>query len=237
MTLRRMWLGAAIGVVSTACVSPSTASEPDPCGGAPTCVTLDVDSATIHTIDQLALDLVYNGTHSTAVTGTFGVPQSLPVTTAVILDVSGNPLIHLDVIVSGELGGSVLASDASSTTVQPGNHGSMFLELSPMQSCAEGTVYCGGIGGLIADFESLYRCTGGLLAFYAKCPHGCTSSSGQDAVCFGGGLCTDGGTYCGGDLVDGDPNTLYVCHEFRGSVVSRCPGACIVQGAGNDACQ
>jgi hypothetical protein len=228
-----VWIGAAVGWLSAAC----TLAPADPCGDASTCVAIHVDSVIIHTIDQLALDLVYNGTHATAVTGTSGDARSLPVTTAVILDVPGNPLIQLDLVAAGKLGGSVLGGDARSITIQPGNHETVDLDLMPVDPCTEGALYCGGIDDILADGESLYRCTGGFVQFYTRCMHGCSPHFQPGGVCIGEGLCNDGGTYCGGDLLDGDPGTLYVCHQFEGTVLTRCPDRCVVLGGGNDVCE
>lgn len=222
---------------TTGTTGTGTTEDPDPCGGAPTCVVISVDSPVIHTIDQLALDLVYNGIHGTAVTGVAGDVKSLPLTTAVILDVPGDPLIDVHLLAAGKLGGSVLGADARSITIQPGNHASIFLRLMPVDRCTEGAVYCGGIDDVFVDVDSLYRCTGGFIQFYASCMHGCIPQDGRDAVCFGGGLCRDGGTYCGGNVVDGDPSTLYACHGFFGSVLMQCPGGCQVHGDGNDTCK
>jgi hypothetical protein len=236
MTRARIaWTAMTVGSVLTACVG--NAGNTDPCGGAPTCVVIDVESPVIHTIDQLTLDLVYNGIHGTAVTGVAGDARSLPLTTAVILDVPGSPLIDLELLAAGKLGGSVLGADARSITIQPGNHESTFLELFPVGPCAEGELYCGGVGSIFADGASLYRCTAGFLQFYTRCSHGCVFHDQPGAVCVGDGLCRDGGTYCGGDQLDGDPGTLYVCHQFEATAPTRCSAGCVVRGDGNDACQ
>lgn len=230
---RTLWIAMAVATPSAAC----TGTTSDPCGDAPTCAVIVADSVSIHTIDQLVLDLVYNGIHGVAVTGLEGDARSLPLATAVILDVPDTPLIHLDLLAAGKLRGSVLAADASSITIQPGNHESIHLLLTPVDPCTEGALYCGGIGGIFADGESLYRCTGSFLQFYTRCQHGCTPHSLTGGVCIGDGLCRDGGTYCGGDVLDGDPGTLYVCHQFEGTVLTHCPAGCVVRGDGNDACQ
>ncbi len=228
---RTLWIAMAI-TLSAACTQIT-----DPCVDAATCVAIAVDSVSIHTIDQLTLDLVYNGIHGTAMTGVSGDARSLPVTTAVILEVPDSPLIHLDLLAAGKLRGSVLGGDASSITIQPGNHESISLLLTPVAPCTEGALYCGGIDLIFADGESLYRCTGGFLQFDTRCQHGCTPHSLPGGVCVGEGLCRDGGTYCGGDVLDGDPGTLYVCHQFEGTMAARCPAGCVVRGDGNDACQ
>jgi hypothetical protein len=225
------------GPLAAASLIAACAGTPDPCGHAATCVVVHVDSVQIHSIDQLALDLVYNGVHATAVTGAAGEPRSLPTMTAVILELSNNLLVQFNLLVAGELGGSVIAGGATSTTVVPGSHDAVSIDLSPVDPCTEGALYCGGFGAILADDHALYRCSGGLLQFYARCMNGCTALLETDAMCVGVGACTEGGTYCGGNEVDGDPGTLYVCHDLAGTAPIHCPTACVVNGGGHDFCR
>jgi hypothetical protein len=96
----------------------------------------------------------------------------------------------------------------------------------------------GGLGGLLAEPETPYRCAGGLPTYYVRCSNGCYPHSSPGAVCLGGtGLCNDGGTYCGGNHVDGDPNTVYVCKSFQGTMPMPCPRGCAIRGDGQDACK
>jgi hypothetical protein len=209
----------------------------DPCAAAGTCVRLEVDSSVIHTIDQLELDVVYAGHHATITTGTVGTTIELPFSFPLKLNLPGSPLIDVDLVLAGKLGGRVIGADAGSTTVQQGYHASVFFLLGPIDPCSEGTLYCGGIPGVFADTRSLYRCTGGVPIFYTECSSGCTDRRDEGGLCYGLGLCRDGGTYCGGHVLDGDPNTLYACHSFKGSVVMQCPAGCVVRGDGDDACR
>ena len=48
------------------------------------------------------------------------------------------------------------------------------------------------------------------------CTYGCILRPGLDDTCRGGGgICSVGGFYCGGDKLDGDPQTLYKCQIER----------------------
>lgn len=125
-----------------------------------------------------------------------------------------------------------------SATVQQGHRTSISLLLWPFERCLEGALYCGGLGLVLADTQSLYRCTGGVPLYYARCSSGCTPFQDANGYCVGtGGRCRDGGAYCGGHALDGDPFTLYICEGSRGTEARKCSGACLVQGDGNDACQ
>jgi hypothetical protein len=54
--------------------------------------------------------------------------------------------------------------------------------------------------------------------------------------CVGGSAaCVNGnGLYCGGDVVPGDPKTLYQCNSGNLSIAQVCPGQCQVLPAGVD---
>ncbi|HEX3473663.1 MAG TPA: hypothetical protein VHT91_01415 [Kofleriaceae bacterium] len=213
----------------------------DPCAGAATCVRLDIDSGVIRTIDQLELDMVIAGQHaagSPVTTGTVGTTVDLPFSLPVTLDLPAPPVIQVDFTVAGKLGGSVLGAAWVSTMVQQGQHASGLVLLESMDPCVEGALYCGGTGvGVLADGSTLYRCTGGVPIYDAACSAGCFPHYQPDGVCFGDGTCRDGGTYCGGHLVDGDPSTLYVCRLFAGTQPMPCPAGCDIRGDGNDACK
>jgi hypothetical protein len=179
---------------------------------------------------------VYNGTHGITTTGVQGEPRSLPTTTAVVFDLPDAPLIRFSLVVSGRLAGNLLAGGAASSTVQQGSRDTQLVELFPVDPCVAGAVHCGGVGGVFADPSSLYVCGDGYIQFYAKCALGCTSHVGEGDVCIGIGECSEGGAYCGGDQLDGDPNTLYVCHDLAGTSPTRCPHSCVVASAGGDFC-
>lgn len=208
----------------------------DPCAGAGTCVRLDIESTVIKTIDQVELDLVYDGHHATTTTGTVGQLVDLPVSIPLRLNLPSSPLINVAIVAAGKLAGNVLGAGADSTTVQQGHSALAVVFLEPSDPCTENGLYCGG-SRVAGDPEAIYRCTGSVPIFYFRCTSGCISHSGADAECIGLGLCHDGGTYCGGHIIDGEPNTLYVCRSFEGTDPTPCPNGCQVRGDGNDACQ
>lgn len=228
--------GVALAGLVASC-TPTFPTESDPCDGVATCVRLDVEGLLIERIDQLVIDLLYAGHHDTDTVGTQGREVELPVSIPLGFDLPGSPLIEVDVIVAGRIGGAVLGLDAGSTTVQQGAHGNIILFLSPNSTCDDGGVYCGGVGGVFAESRSLYRCTGGVPIFYARCSTTCYPHSGTGAVCVGSGLCRDGGTYCGGHVVDGDPNTLYTCSQFEPTQPRLCSAGCAAGDDGHDACR
>jgi hypothetical protein len=236
----RPLLAAAVGAGAlAACAVPDDPSLPgntDPCADAATCVRLEVDSTVIQTIDQLELDLVYAGHHATITTGTVGQPIDLPVSVPLTLNLPSSPLIDIAIVAAGKLGGNVLGAGAGSTTVQQGHEALASVFLEPSDPCTEGGLYCGA-SRVAGDPETIYRCTGGVPIYYFRCSSGCISRSGENAECIGLGLCHDGGTYCGGHIVDGEPNTLYTCLSFAGTMPRSCPNGCQIRGDGNDACQ
>jgi hypothetical protein len=210
-------------------------TDADRCAPGTTCVRLDVDGLTIEAIDQLELDLVYDDHHATITTGTNGTPVRLPISVPITLELS-SPLIHLEVVAAGRLGGTVLGGGAASTSVQQGYQAALDIFLFPFDPCTEGELYCGGTFEIEAN-HALYRCTGGVPIFYARCRLTCFDHLHAQGYCAADGLCSDGGTYCGGHSVDGDPGVLYICSQFRGTAPRRCPQGCVVRGDGNDACQ
>jgi hypothetical protein len=221
---------AAVAALLAACAGT------DPCAGAATCMLLDVDAVGIDTIDQLELDVIYADHHGTVTTGVRGNPVSLPITVPVHIDLPGTPLIQIDILAAGRLDGHLLGADAVSTTVQQGHDESHLVLLTPVSPCTEGALYCGGFAGILAAIRTLYRCTDGLPVFYARCSFACSPFLDEPAVCDGEGLCRDGGTYCGGHAVNGDPGTLYVCMDYHATMPRPCPHGCLVRGDGDDVC-
>ena len=58
---------------------------------------------------------------------------------------------------------------------------------------------------------------GGVPLARGVCRYGCIVHPGPTTTaCGAGGTCTDGGFYCGGDKLDGDPQTLYRCSAGAG---------------------
>lgn len=213
-------------------------SDDDPCAGADTCVRLEVDSATVGRIDQLELDVVYGTRHATTTTQADGGHLTdLPLSTAIIVGDTGTDPIAVGIVAAGKLGGTVLGTGAASTTVAPGRHAAVELALSPPQDCSAGAHYCGG-DMLAGDARTLYTCnTGGVPIARARCPGDCAVRPGKDDVCRGdGGVCRDGGAYCGGDKLDGDPQTLYRCMAGAATTATPCPTGCLVRPNDDDLC-
>ena len=127
--------------------------------------------------------------------------------------------------------------DAGSTSVLQGFDSDLSLSLLPGTRCTEGALYCGGTGTVFAENQSLYRCAQGVPIFYARCSMGCAPHFDAPAECIGLGSCRDGGSYCGGHALDGDPNTLYICSDFEGTSPTPCTAGCVVSGDGQDSCR
>ena len=226
----RAWL--AVVCLAVAC------SDDDPCAGAATCVRLDVDSATVDRIDHLELDVVYGARHATITTqASDGHLTVLPLSTAIVLDGTGSDPIAVGIVAAGKLGGTVLGTGAASTMIAPGRHATVELELSPAEDCNAGAHYCGG-DMLAGDPQTLYECNaGGVPIARGRCAGDCVVRPGKDDVCAGdGGVCRDGGSYCGGDKLDGDPQTLYRCMAGIAAAATPCSNGCLVRANDDDVC-
>ncbi|MBX3204780.1 MAG: hypothetical protein KF764_06910 [Labilithrix sp.] len=101
--------------------------------------------------------------------------------------------------------------------------------------CAEGTLACR------ADGVTLERCADGGFTFVVQCGGGCADagSAPSSASCNAPVPCVTGGSYCGGDKLDGDPDVLYRCVASGAhTVIRRCgPGDCLVQPGRDDRCR
>ena len=151
---------------------------------------------------------------------------------------------------SAERGGSVVATGGASTTIAPGEHAAVDIRLGAAvdagappdlagPDCVAGGFYCGG-DKLSGDPGTLYRCDAPAApTVRGVCSAGCIVRPGLDDECRGaGGVCMTGGLYCGGDKVDGDPQTLYKCAaNGTGTVDKTCPNGCQVNPGTNDACK
>jgi hypothetical protein len=212
----------------------------DPCAGAATCVRVDVSSATISRIDQLELDVVYGARHATTTTqAAGGRTTALPLSTAIVLDLAaGSDPLAVGVVAAGKLGAGVLGTGAASVTVAPGEHATIVLELSPIEDCSAGAFYCGG-DKLAGDPQTLYQCNaGGVPIARGVCADGCLVRPAKDDVCrASAGTCKTGSSYCGGDKLDGDPQTLYLCQAGAATSPTSCPDGCVVRPNDDDACR
>lgn len=206
-----------------------------PCDGvAGACVAMRVSSDTTTAVHQLELDVLYGETHSTttifaAEGGTIDLPFDAGIRFAITAET------HIGIVGAGKLAGDVLGTGAASFVLQPDEHTPIDLVLAPPAECVPGGFYCGG-DKLAGDPQTLYQCNGGGVPLArARCRHGCLVRPTADDVCDGGPMrCVEGGFYCGGNEVDGDPHTLYRCTNGEGTAPMRCANGCIVAPAGTD---
>ncbi|MBA3501722.1 MAG: hypothetical protein H0T65_15260 [Deltaproteobacteria bacterium] len=209
--------------------------DDDPCGGVDgTCVAVRVTSSTIEAIDQLELDVLYGDRHGTSATQPGGGGTvSLPLTTSVALDIEAESVVG--VVAAGKLAGNVLGTGAASTTVRPDARATIELVLAEPAACVAGAFYCGG-DKLAGDPQTLYQCNGGGVPLArGRCAFGCVVRPTDDDVCDGGPMtCMDGGFYCGGNELAGDPSTLYRCSGGAGTAPMRCRDGCVIAPAGSD---
>jgi hypothetical protein len=89
---------------------------------------------------------------------------------------------------------------------------------------------------LAGDPQTLYQCNGGGVPLArGVCRHGCTVRPTQDDQCDGGPEpCKEGGFYCGGDKLAGDPQSLYRCSGGVGVDRMICADGCVVAAEGFD---
>jgi hypothetical protein len=210
----------------------------DPCEGhAGACITLDVDGENVERIDQLELDVLYDGVHGTTTTQPSGGGTiDLPFVVAVDVDLTREA--QVGIVAAGKLAGTVLGTSAASTVLASGGRATLSLVLAPPQTCTAGTFYCGG-DKLAGDAQTLYQCNaGGVPLARGVCANACAVKPADDDTCKGTGGCMDGGFYCGGDKLDGDPQTLYRCATDAGTAPRVCPNGCVIAPSGtNDHCR
>ena len=205
----------------------ASCGDSDPCDGVSgRCLALHVESASVERIDQLELDVLYGTLHDT-VTTSDGVVD-LPVVTAVKLPGSGT--IDVGVVAAGKLSGMVLGTGAAQATLAAGAHAEMLIELAPVVMCVADSFYCGG-DKIAGDPDVLYLCNGGGVPLArGTCINGCVQRQLDDDLCAAGPTrCTDGGFYCGGDQLGGDPQSLYRCSAGAGIDRMVCPDGCVIE--------
>jgi hypothetical protein len=209
--------------------------EHDPCGDVDgACVAVRVTSPTIEAIDQLELDVLYGDRHGTQATQPAnGGTVALPLETSVALAITAETTVGI--VAAGKLAGNVLVTGAATTSVRPDGRAAIELVLAPPADCVAGAFYCGG-DKLAGDPQTLYQCNGGGVPLArGRCAFGCVVRPTEDDVCDGGPMtCQEGGFYCGGNEVDGDPSTLYRCVAGAGTAPMRCADGCVIAPAGSD---
>ncbi len=211
---------------------------PDPCAGlAGACVEVHVSSSTIETIeaiDQLELDVLFGDRHGTTTTQPEGGGTvALPLVTAIELELTAT--VDIGVVAAGKLGGVVLGTGAATTPLAPGARTTIDIVLAPPASCDAGGFYCGG-DKLAGDAQTLYQCNGGGVPLArGRCTYGCTIRPSADDVCDGGPMtCIEGGFYCGGNELAGDPRTRYRCVSGVATSPMPCANGCVIAPAGTD---
>jgi len=210
--------------------------DPDPCEDITgTCLVVEIESESIDRVDQLELDVLYGGFHGTTTTrASGGGVVTLPLTTAVVLDVATTEPLRIGVVAAGKLAGTVRGTGAASAVLEPGAHPTVTIELAPAEPCVAGDLHCGG-DMLAGDPNTLYQCnSGGVPLARGACTAGCVVRPNDDTCRGTPGTCVDGGFYCGGDKLDGDPQTLYRCSAGVGVAGVVCADGCIVAPPGMD---
>lgn len=220
-------------------------AAPDPCAEiAGACLAVRIDSDSVERIDRLELDLLYGFRHATTSTAADGGGVvELPVETAIELDLvdleqADAFSLAVDLTAAGSLGGIVQGIGAGSATVRARERASIDLVLAPGAPCVDGEHLCGG-ASFSGAADVLYQCNeGGVPLARGRCTAGCITRADGDDVCRAdGGVCVEGGFYCGGDKLDGDPRTLYTCREGRGVDGAECPDGCQVRPGRDDVCR
>ena len=238
MTRPRLAAAAAALAALAACGDPS-----DPCeGAAGTCLAVTVSAGSLDgdRLDQLELDVLYVDFHDTPTTQSGGAAR-LPVTTALRLDIpapgsAAAPIAAI--VVAAKLAGQVLGTGAASPELVPGGRAAVEIELAPPGPCQPGSFYCGG-DKLAGDPGVLYLCNGGGVPHArGRCAAECVVNVQNDDACRAvGGPCVEGGYYCGGDKLDGDPRSLYQCVGGVGKNRRECANGCAVRTGQDDACR
>lgn len=208
----------------------------DPCDGVDNaCVVVGVSSALATTIDGLQLDISYGTFHDTVAIATRnGQPTPLPAVTSI--ELAPDTSVTLSVLAAGVLDGQIVGVGHDTTLVLgSGARGELAIELAAAPSCIPGVNYCGR--NLIpGEPDVLYRCERDAVPVArGRCLFGCNIVSGGEDHCDSGpNTCVDGGFYCGGDKIDGDPQVLYVCDSGVGTQPKPCDERCAIYPPGMD---
>ena len=226
--MTRAWL-----LVLAGCGDP-----PAPCEGVTgTCIALAVDSTTVRELDHLELDVLYGDRHGTTTTTPAAGVAPLPLVTAIELELEAGGPIAVGVVAAGKLAGVTLGTGAAQTMLARDDHASISIVLAPPAECVAGSFYCGG-DKLAGDPDTLYQCNGGGVPLArGRCALGCIVTPTDDDACRGAGGCIEGSDYCGGDKLDGDPQTLYTCTAGAGTNPRPCADGCVIQPGDDDRCR
>jgi hypothetical protein len=117
----------ALVVLAGAIVVAGCHSKTDPCGSFHgTCVTLTLTSSQVARIDEV--DLIASGAVSGPQTSATSA-ETFPIEVAIELPATASGALSLDV--TGKLAGSVVGQGSGSTTVTPGQHSTLTIDLEP----------------------------------------------------------------------------------------------------------
>lgn len=207
-------------------------TDEDVCAGrVEACIALRVDGP-IAVVDQLELDVLYGDVHATITTQRPGepVPPPLVVPIELVLDAT----THVGVVAAAKLGGNVLGTGAAAVELGLVEHRTVSITLAAPDDCTAGAFYCGG-DKLAGDPQTLYQCNaGGVPLARGRCGVACTVRPGEDDACTDPAPCIEGGRYCGGDKLTGDPQSLYTCTGGVGTNRVECADGCLVRPSGQD---
>lgn len=206
--------------------------DDDPCADrADACVALRVDGP-ISVVDQLELDLLYGDVHSTITTQRAGETAQPPLVVAIELALDAPT--HVGIVAAGKLGGNVLGTGAAGIDLAAGEHRDVMITLAVPDDCTAGAFYCGG-DKLAGDPQTMYQCNaGGVPLARGRCRVECTVRPADDDACTDPEPCREGGLYCGGDKLTGEPQSLYTCTNGVGTNRRVCTDGCIVNTDGHD---
>ncbi len=225
----------ALGLLVIAC--GACGDTTDPCAGHDgSCIAVELSSSTVERIDQLELDVQYAEVHGTTTTQPAGGGVTdLPLVTS--LELVTDTSVTVGVVAAGKLSGVVLGTGAASIALEPGAHATIDIVLAAPDACTPGSFYCGG-DKLAGDPQTLYQCNGGGVPLArGVCLATCSIRPTDDDTCTGQGTCVEGSDYCGGDKVDGDPQTLYRCTGGVATNPRPCAERCLIRTGDDDICR
>ncbi len=215
------------------CLALAACTGDGPCDDiAGACIAVTVEG-NVGAIDQLEVDLLYAGLHrTTSSRPNGGGAAGLPIELAIAIDVSTETTVGL--VAAGKISGNVLGTGSATALLDAQVHTALALVLAPPDTCTPGGLYCGG-DMIAGDPGTLYQCNGGGVPLArGACLGTCAIRPTADDICRGVGTCIEGGNYCGGDKLDGDPQVLYRCTGGVGTNPRTCLDGCIVNPPGTD---
>ncbi len=218
-----------------ALLAVTACAEEDVCAGrADACIALRVDGP-IDVVDQIELDLLYGGIHATVTTQRVGEPSQPPL--VIPIELALDERTHVGIVAAGKLGGNVLGTGAVAVELGAVEHRAISIALATPQDCVSGSFYCGG-DKLAGDPQTLYQCNaGGVPLARGRCRVACSVRPGDDDACTDPERCIEGGRYCGGDKLTGDPQSLYTCTNGAGTNRMVCTNGCVIRPNMDDICR